>query len=167
MQPVWQSFHREDSTWNASSNHTGIKPYHCNQCDKSFSVNSLLLKHQKIHTGIKPYQCNQCDKAYIEKGKLLIHQRIHTGIKPYQCNQCDKAFTQNGCVLTQLVSEAEWDLYIKLSDCESRNVHERLKPTTIRSSDITRTIIYNFINTKCKEILETIFEFNCVFLIKK
>ena len=105
--------------------------------------------------------------AYIEKGKLLIHQRIHTGIKPYQCNQCDKAFTQNGCVLTQLVSEAEWDLYIKLSDCEGRNVHERLKPTTIRSSDITRTIIYNFINTKCKEILETIFEFNCVFLIKK
>ena len=65
------------------------------------------------------------------------------------------------------MSEAEWDLYIKLSDCEGRNVHERLKPTTIRSSDITRTIIYNFINTKCKEILETIFEFNCVFLIKK
>ena len=46
-------------------------------------------------------------------------------------------------------------------------MHERLKPTTIRSSDITRTIIYDFINTKCKEILETIFEFNCVFLIKK
>ena len=45
-------------------------------------------------------------------------------------------------------------------------MHERLKPTTIRSSDITRTIIYNFINTKCKEILETIFEFNCI-LIKK
>ncbi|CAL4105265.1 unnamed protein product, partial [Meganyctiphanes norvegica] len=82
------------------NNHTGGKPYRCNQCAKAFSLNSTLMNHMKIHdlaqhmgthTGEKPYQCKQCDKAFSQRSRLTIHMRKHTGEKPYQCNQCDKA----------------------------------------------------------------------------
>lgn len=40
---------------------------------------STNVKHERIHTGIKPYKCMQCDKAFTENFSLLRHQMIHTG----------------------------------------------------------------------------------------
>ena len=36
--------------------HTGEKPYHCSQCDNSFSRNSEHIVHLWIHRGEKPYK---------------------------------------------------------------------------------------------------------------
>ena len=37
------------------------------------------LKHMLLHTGIKPYQCNQCDKSFSWNKYLVCHIRMHTG----------------------------------------------------------------------------------------
>ncbi|CAL4151605.1 unnamed protein product, partial [Meganyctiphanes norvegica] len=38
---------------------TGKKIFQCTECDKTFSSNWNLIKHQHRHTGEKPYKCNQ------------------------------------------------------------------------------------------------------------
>ena len=93
--------------------HTGMKSYQCNQCDKTFLTHSDLEMHKHEHTGESTYQCNQCSKAFSIQSDMKKHMYEHTGEKPYQssdfekcnvnqskgkifqCTQCDKLFDKN------------------------------------------------------------------------
>uniref|UniRef100_UPI0014869F83 zinc finger protein 431-like n=1 Tax=Arvicanthis niloticus TaxID=61156 RepID=UPI0014869F83 len=66
-------------------NHTGKKPYECNQYGKDFSSHSGLQIHERTHNGEKPYECGKCDKAFARSSHLQYHKRTHTGEKPYEC----------------------------------------------------------------------------------
>ena len=113
--------------------HRREKPYHCDQCDKSFTQNSTFVNHLRIHSGEKPFhfisfQCDQCDKAYSWESALTKHLRTHSGEKPFQCDQCDKAFAQKSNLTTHL----------KIHSGEKPFQCDQCDKTFTQKSDLTR-----------------------------
>ncbi|XP_078689846.1 uncharacterized protein LOC144921090 [Branchiostoma floridae x Branchiostoma belcheri] len=70
--------------------HSGGKPYKCDQCDYSAAQKSQVDDHVlRKHTGEKPHMCGECGFRTAHKAYLTMHMRQHTGDKPYKCDQCD------------------------------------------------------------------------------
>ena len=74
--------------------HIGVKPFACDQCDKSFRQVGTLHIHKYKHRGIKPFSCRICHKAFYQKATLQDHILVHTGEKPYSCDVCSMTFSQ-------------------------------------------------------------------------
>lgn len=74
--------------------HTGVKPYKCKGCGKSFTRGTTLKIHQSLHTAEKPNKYNVCGKSFTSGSTLEGHQGVHTAEKPYKCSDCGKSFTE-------------------------------------------------------------------------
>ena len=78
--------------------HTGVRPYSCDICHRSFVASCDLKSHERIHTihtGEKPYACSTCGKSFARNNHCKSHEMIHMTVKPYACSTCGKMFTQN------------------------------------------------------------------------
>ncbi|TKR81787.1 hypothetical protein L596_015606 [Steinernema carpocapsae] len=77
--------------------HTTEKPFHCEQCKKSFARSENLKIHQRTHSGDKPFVCTEkgCDRRFANSSDRKKHMHVHTNAKPYICKHkgCDKSYT--------------------------------------------------------------------------
>ena len=81
--------------------HTGVRPYCCPVCEKSFSRNTNLTKHMRIHSQVpnnRPFICQHCPRSYASSMELQRHNRaVHTAVDnskspPFHCTRCEATF---------------------------------------------------------------------------
>ena len=54
---------------------------------------NYLQKHQRIHTGVKPYECPRCDKSFTQKSHLNRHLKAHekrATQRTFTCSTCSE-----------------------------------------------------------------------------
>ncbi|XP_061513512.1 uncharacterized protein LOC133393282 [Anopheles gambiae] len=56
--------------------HTGDR-VRCEICQKTYSSVSNLIVHRRIHSGIHPFECDSCGKSFAQKNALKYHLKKH------------------------------------------------------------------------------------------
>lgn len=74
------------------NSHTGVRPFHCSTCQKSFRYSSTLKNHIRLHSE-KPYKCHLCNEVFLRHDTLVRHEFRHTGAKPFECDICKATFS--------------------------------------------------------------------------
>ncbi|KAJ9593316.1 hypothetical protein L9F63_015136, partial [Diploptera punctata] len=65
----------------------------CEYCGKSFRGKKTLREHYLAnHSEVKPYKCDKCDKTYGSMTSLDIHKATHSNETPFLCDLCGKSF---------------------------------------------------------------------------
>ena len=59
------------------------------------SKRNNFRQHLKIHTGVKPFVCDICSRSFRKKAHMEEHRRIHTGEKPFVCEICSREAIQS------------------------------------------------------------------------
>lgn len=85
-----------------------------------FSTSGELTTHSRTHSGLRPYQCDKCTKSFktiryflliilnlkiIKKiicfyfSQLIVHKRIHSEERPFACDFCSLTFRASEVII--------------------------------------------------------------------
>ena len=82
----WKYFSDNEKLRIHIQSHEDVK---CEYCDKTFTSNSVKIRHVKLTHGHRNYECKKCTKLFSDKDKWEVHQ-LQCNIK--QCSICKKNF---------------------------------------------------------------------------
>ncbi len=77
--------------------HRGIRKTHvrkklkCSQCDRQFTHNSDLRKHQNVHKEEKKFECTECLRKFFTQTTLEKHALLHDDSRPFICQHSDES----------------------------------------------------------------------------
>ncbi|PIK41797.1 hypothetical protein BSL78_21355 [Apostichopus japonicus] len=61
--------------------HTKEKPIPCRYCERMFSRYEGRNNHERSHTGLRPYRCDLCDKSWKDRPTYSQHmKKYHPGV---------------------------------------------------------------------------------------
>uniref|UniRef100_A0A8D8ABF2 Zinc finger protein 211 n=1 Tax=Culex pipiens TaxID=7175 RepID=A0A8D8ABF2_CULPI len=49
----------------------------CETCSKTYSSVSNLIVHRRIHSGVHPFECVHCGRSFAQKNALKYHLKQH------------------------------------------------------------------------------------------
>lgn len=73
--------------------HTGAM-FKCKICDKEYTRQNHLQRHELTHGKRKVHVCKICNKTLTRFEHLKRHLTIHLKEKPFQCNICNRGFNR-------------------------------------------------------------------------
>ncbi|XP_043195266.1 zinc finger protein 668-like [Amphibalanus amphitrite] len=69
--------------------HGAGKSYMCELCGVTYKTSTALRFHtRRHHSGERPFQCQVCGCQFITRSVWLRHLRVHTGEMPFRCQFC-------------------------------------------------------------------------------
>ena len=69
-----KEFNRPDKLKAHIISHSGIKPYKCEQCGKSFSRRPHLVEHQRKHKNDFAFTCDKCGRGFFRQKLMQMHK---------------------------------------------------------------------------------------------
>ncbi|XP_069083443.1 zinc finger protein 91-like [Pleurodeles waltl] len=124
--------------------HSSEKPFKCSEFVKRYNQSALLKEYQRTHTMEKRFRCTECLKCFSWLSELQRHQRIHTGEKPFKCSECVKSFSRLSHLQTHQRTHTGEKPYI-CSECGSSFRHS----STLKNHQRTHTGEKPFKCTEC------------------
>lgn len=90
-----KSFNRSSSLKQHIKNMHGNRTEHCpfEHCRKNFASKKLLADHINSHTGVKPYSCQECKKTFASQSCFLHHKA--KCMKKVLCTECGEKCTKS------------------------------------------------------------------------
>ncbi|KAJ6648572.1 Zinc finger protein, partial [Pseudolycoriella hygida] len=87
-------FFRQEHTYS----HTGVLPFGCKTCPKTFATSYQLKLHTMRHLNIKPFVCPTCGLRKMTDRELKTHMNFHSKEITYPCKECPRVFASNSAI---------------------------------------------------------------------